>query len=670
MKASILIAAENCNGTNSRDLASRLHRKIQVFATPCYFAYFIATMPSQSWKALRKLLINALDNRKPTAVIETIIEIDPTVLKIDPDDSTKSTILHHACRCSPLLELESMRVLVKHSPESLRMVDNIRNVPLHYACVSKYFLDVIQLLYDTCPAAVREVNINGHTPLHDACIFGAPFDVIEYLSEKWSVACLLCGENMKIPYDYVKTNKEGPAALHLSKLTNLAACAMVHLLLNKPQMDTDGLAVAHVVTFIEGDLTDLKGNKFLWKEYNISGVQGLLRNDCLQMMLGNQAFQTMIEKLIHPRSNPPLSLDEENSMHFQIVLALKLGCQKVIIERLLSRNSAALEMADVDNSTGMLLLHVACALTSPPPLDIFKLIVFKRPKTIRMADTNGDIPLHCACHHNYPLEFVALLLNKYPEGMMVRNHEGNVPLHIACERITSLETIYFLVDKWPAATLVLNSNEQHSPLDRARRTYRNELVTILLKATADTVSALIDILLCPKIDQPQTVLYCVLKWVPDQSIVKRGNGLFVTKVDSAAVRNVGALLKNTDLQKLLFDPSFQALLDGFICMNNAGRQYVIERPESKVDAIRVAQAVSTNISCLFLHLLENPAICKKSPLDANIVKLESARTRASVCDIVTAKDLGPQVGISSNKRQCVRHRHRKDLGGPMFAKTV
>jgi hypothetical protein len=50
-------------------------------------------------------------------------------------------------------------------------------------------------------------------------------------------------------------------------------------------------------------------------------------------------------------------------------------------------------------------------------------------------------------------------------------------------------------------------------------------------------------------------------------------------------------------------------------LNEAGRRYLIEDRSSISKGVKVLIAVSEEINCVFLHLLENPRLCDRSAVE-------------------------------------------------------
>jgi hypothetical protein len=51
-------------------------------------------------------------------------------------------------------------------------------------------------------------------------------------------------------------------------------------------------------------------------------------------------------------------------------------------------------------------------------------------------------------------------------------------------------------------------------------------------------------------------------------------------------------------------------------LNAAGRRYLVQDGSSISKGVEVLSAVSHDINCVFLHLLENPRLCDRSAVEA------------------------------------------------------
>jgi hypothetical protein len=60
-------------------------------------------------------------------------------------------------------------------------------------------------------------------------------------------------------------------------------------------------------------------------------------------------------------------------------------------------------------------------------------------------------------------------------------------------------------------------------------------------------------------------------------------------------------------------------------LNAAGRQYLVKDGSSISKGVDVLSAVSDDINCLFLHLLENPRLCDRSAVETMSLSSDSDR---------------------------------------------
>jgi hypothetical protein len=60
-------------------------------------------------------------------------------------------------------------------------------------------------------------------------------------------------------------------------------------------------------------------------------------------------------------------------------------------------------------------------------------------------------------------------------------------------------------------------------------------------------------------------------------------------------------------------------------LNEAGRQYLVKYGSSISKGVDVLSAVSDDINCLFLHLLENPRLCDRGAVEMTNESSEGGR---------------------------------------------
>jgi hypothetical protein len=72
-------------------------------------------------------------------------------------------------------------------------------------------------------------------------------------------------------------------------------------------------------------------------------------------------------------------------------------------------------------------------------------------------------------------------------------------------------------------------------------------------------------------------------------------------------------MKNYGLEHFIPDISCtdDRVIKAILRLNSVGRRYLIEDESSVSKGVDVLSAVSDDINCVFLHLLENPSLCKR-----------------------------------------------------------
>jgi hypothetical protein len=83
-------------------------------------------------------------------------------------------------------------------------------------------------------------------------------------------------------------------------------------------------------------------------------------------------------------------------------------------------------------------------------------------------------------------------------------------------------------------------------------------------------------------------------------------------------KQMALLLKKNYALERLPNTNFRNLerdVDAILRLNGAGRRYLIEGGSSISKGVEVLSAVSNEINCVFLHLLENPRLCDRSAVE-------------------------------------------------------
>jgi hypothetical protein len=96
-------------------------------------------------------------------------------------------------------------------------------------------------------------------------------------------------------------------------------------------------------------------------------------------------------------------------------------------------------------------------------------------------------------------------------------------------------------------------------------------------------------------------------------------------------KQIAALLqKNYALESLPgIDPYWARDMAAILLLNKVGRRYLIEDGSSISKGVDVLSAVSKEINCVFLHLVENPRLCDRSAVEVASDMTEGARGSAN-----------------------------------------
>lgn len=102
---------------------------------------------------------------------------------------------------------------------------------------------------------------------------------------------------------------------------------------------------------------------------------------------------------------------------------------------------------------GLCLLYYACRKQVSP--EIIKLLHKLNPNAIGEKDSDGWLPLFCACStEDANIETVELLLSLYPDAISEVDKRGCLPLHVALRGGAPEEVGMILVEQYPGGALI------------------------------------------------------------------------------------------------------------------------------------------------------------------------------------------------------------------------
>jgi hypothetical protein len=94
---------------------------------------------------------------------------------------------------------------------------------------------------------------------------------------------------------------------------------------------------------------------------------------------------------------------------------------------------------------------------------------------------------------------------------------------------------------------------------------------------------------------------------------------------------MAALLKKNFALEILPDirhEYWERDMGAILRLNGAGRRYLVEDGSSISKGVDVLSAVSYEINCVFLHILENPRLCDRSAVErVNTGEISNSRSR-------------------------------------------
>jgi ankyrin repeat protein len=155
---------------------------------------------------------------------------------------------------------------------------------------------------------------------------------------------------------------------------------------------------------------------------------------------------------------------------------------ELVVRRLGDHHTSRREALEQSEDEGRTALHLACSNSADPC--IVGLLFEANPGAMRMTDSIGMTPLHCACSTHYPSVAVVRQLLYLDQALgedededvtadsatnimllQLQDMDGDTPLHAACRAGASFDTIKVLVQAGPEVLLV-KDGEVRTPLER------------------------------------------------------------------------------------------------------------------------------------------------------------------------------------------------------------
>ncbi len=372
--------------------------------------------------------------RPPDQLVKSILQLAPDA--IHKKNTAGYLPLHYAClfKASP----DVIKMLFEAYPQAAKVQCRFgKTLPLHYACSCNESLEIIKIILDAYPNGAKVQNSKGDLPLHYACHYNASPDVIKMLLEANPQAAEVqsehglplhaaCSSNASL--DIIKIVFEAyPKAVEVKVETGHLP---LHLLCKGTTGSTDNLLksldlllVAHLDSI---DVKDISGRT--------------------------------VSDYLKPHVIP------EFLTHCTIISGFSTHLVKLLLH-------AEPESCRIQDSTGMVPLHHACASNAPHFFDyVVALLDVGIEDSLKIQDNqgrtatqlatqvasitdeNGRLPLHrlASRSNNLTVKALNLLVDAYPESITLPDKFGMLPFHHAClNEASSLEVLMFFINSFP-----------------------------------------------------------------------------------------------------------------------------------------------------------------------------------------------------------------------------
>lgn len=373
-----------------------------------------------------------------------------------------------------------------------------------------------------------------------------------------------------------------------------------------------------------------------------------------------QQNNVSVESIQMVHQTYPKALERTNQ---QKETPLSLACQGPLIsnvpvmEYLIQQATAAskkgrslLSKSDARENTP---LHHACRNQSVlthgnlnHAFNVIQMLVTAAPNVLDKRNFDRETPLHCACQSllaaHLPSSYASLtkriiwyLVEAHPNTALSKtNGYYETPLHICCKYATAvdLDLLQFLVDRFPAACLlsyfyhnlpvyrlaqslpevrigeaeaISDSHERehfYSDKDQAKLEFMNQATQAAAMAMQEAM------ILCRMPDKTSSM----------DSLLTELQTLYLSAAVAApAVAAIATTLNaaeepagwNMGVWIWINRGRHSSLIASLYRMNQAGRRYFHTDARNVQQGIKVLNAGRHNLTCLFLHVRENPVLC-------------------------------------------------------------
>ncbi len=396
----------------------------------------------------------ACDNKNVTLdIIKLLIDSAPDTVRSVTKYSW--TPLNNLCdneEVDEIAGIQILKLLIEKYPQAARHVDDVGDLPIHLACVSRS-LEFCQVLIDAAPDSVHSVNYQGYTPLHYFCDNREDDDealrILKLFIEKYPEAVRHADNRGNLPIHLVN-GWNSPEFYHVLVEAYPGSMSMP---------DAFGELPLHHVC-LNGSVAAVE---FLYRQYPAATDYAATRGyPILLQQIGAYPIHKAISSIQH-RDSPAAAVEivqfllgcnpDQKLIQFEGKSLLHYACGKQYNS---SNVEAGIEMIKVlfdvhpeaissVCNEGHMPLHILCynrKVDEAAAIEILKFLLEKHPDAARHANDEGDLPIHIASVMRAP-DFCRVLIEAYPGSELMFDAEGALPLHRACFK-GSLATVEFL----------------------------------------------------------------------------------------------------------------------------------------------------------------------------------------------------------------------------------
>lgn len=288
--------------------------------------------------------------------------------------------------------------LINEYPESVLLVDEMGNAPIHLACILGK-KETAEYFYSLAPTSIEIANNDGMCPVHLAATNSHSSEVIEFLLQQ-------------NPQEAARLfNDELP--LHLAVTSELARSPREYRRQRQLKI-VEYLFDVHPVAILERN----RAGKLPLEIVRSYANRSKEICDFLQEHtdIANEAKDLDAMTTIDEFGCLPL--------HQAMLRRYRLGAVKLIVDG----NPSAVQ-ATTNDDYGSLPLHLACQYGNVAVVDY---LVKLDGSSLGQSDRNGDTPIHCACFGGN-LSAINALLEKQPQPVSQLNADEKLPIHLLWE---------------------------------------------------------------------------------------------------------------------------------------------------------------------------------------------------------------------------------------------